>query len=84
VAPGANVQVSASASDDVGVTRVDFYAGSQLICSDTAAPYTCSLTVPQIGRGANVILRARAWDAAGNVGQSPDVVLVGVVFSGRR
>ncbi|HSP77990.1 MAG TPA: S8 family serine peptidase, partial [Myxococcaceae bacterium] len=32
--------ISASASDNVGVTRVEFYAGSSLIGTDTTSPYS--------------------------------------------
>jgi hypothetical protein len=84
VAPSSTVQINASASDDVGVTKVDFYRGSQLICSDTSAPYDCAWTVPPIGRGSAFSIQAKAYDAAGNVGQSPFVGLVSFVFTDRR
>src|ERR1700694_4025660 len=35
----ANIVLQASASDDVGVVRVDFYADGTLIGSDTSKPY---------------------------------------------
>src|SRR3954468_4225010 len=34
--------VAANATDDVAVTKVDLYAGSTLLCSDTTAPYGCT------------------------------------------
>jgi hypothetical protein len=40
------VTISATASDNVGVTTVVFYINGSLTCSDTASPYTCTWKVP--------------------------------------
>jgi hypothetical protein len=63
------VPITATATDNVGVTRVDFYVNSNLRCSDTTAPFQCNWRVP---RKANVAytLNARAYDAAGNTASS--------------
>lgn len=66
-APG-DFLLTASASDNVGVTRVEFYQGDTLIAADTSAPYTATVTLDQRDNGA-VSFRARAYDAAGNVGE---------------
>jgi subtilisin family serine protease len=63
------VTISATASDNIGVTRVEFYVNNALTCTDTAAPYTCSWSVPNT-KGVAYNLQARALDAAGNVGNS--------------
>jgi hypothetical protein len=63
------VTVSANASDNVGVTRVDFYVNGALKGSDTAAPYQYSWNTTSVANGA-ATLRAIAYDAAGNAGQS--------------
>jgi hypothetical protein len=63
------VTVSASASDNVGVTRVEFYAGTTRIGSDTTAPYSISWTTTNFTNGSYSIT-SRAYDAAGNVGVS--------------
>ncbi len=65
VRTGATITLSASASDNIGVTHVDFLVNGTLICSDTISPYTCNWTVPGT---ANVLytITAQAYDAAGN------------------
>ncbi|WP_019586768.1 Ig-like domain-containing protein [Deinococcus apachensis] len=60
--------LTASTSDNVGVTKVEFYQGSTLISTDTDAPYTATFTVDQRNNG-SVSFTAKAYDAAGNVGQ---------------
>ena len=60
------VTVSASASDNVGVTQVVFYDGTTQIGSpDTTAPYSVSWNTAVIPTGSHT-LKARAYDAAGN------------------
>jgi hypothetical protein len=54
------VAVSANASDNVGVTHVDFFDGPTLIGSDSSAPYSVSWTTS--GDGAHT-LTATAFDA---------------------
>ena len=68
--------VSANASDDVGVTKVEFYASGKLIGSDATAPYSFAWDTTKTANGL-YILTSKAYDAAGNVGSSPNV-LVGV------
>lgn len=67
-----NITISAAASDDVGVTRVEIYVGSTLVCTDTASPYTCTWRVPK-GAGIGYTLQARAYDARGNMAVSTAV-----------
>ncbi|MBN1204330.1 MAG: hypothetical protein JXB05_05345 [Myxococcaceae bacterium] len=66
------VSVSASASDNVGVTRVEFYAGGTHIGTDTTAPYSISWNTAEVANG-TYSLTSRAHDAAGNVGTSAAV-----------
>lgn len=58
--------VEATASDDVGVTKVDFYVDSSLKASDTSAPYSFQWDTGLIGNGSHTLI-AKAYDAAGNV-----------------
>jgi subtilisin family serine protease len=60
------VLVDVSASDNVGVTRVDLYAGGVLVGSETGAPYAFSWDTA-VSPDGPVMLEARAFDAAGNV-----------------
>ena len=75
-ADGANVSgdvtIDASASDDVGVDRVEFLLDGSLLGSDASAPYSHVWNSVAAGNGAHV-LQARAYDLAGNVGTSAQV-----------
>ena len=59
--------VSATATDNIGVARVELYAGTTLVASDSAAPYSFSWDSSTRADGA-VSLVVKAYDAAGNVG----------------
>ncbi|MCM5678642.1 PQQ-dependent sugar dehydrogenase [Schlegelella sp. S2-27] len=62
-----SLTVRATASDNVGVARVEFQVDGMAIgAADTAAPYQASLDTAAHARGQHVV-RARAHDAAGNV-----------------
>ena len=67
VARKANVNITATATDNVSVTRVDFLVNGALQCSDTTAPYSCAWRVPG-AMNKTYQLQARAFDQAGNVG----------------
>jgi hypothetical protein len=57
--------LQAVASDNVGVTRVEFYVDGALYLVDTILPYSNTLFISQVGDGPHV-LTARAFDEAGN------------------
>src|SRR5687767_2009887 len=46
VARKSNVTITATATDNVGVARVEFLVNGNLQCTDTAAPYSCVWRVP--------------------------------------
>lgn len=75
-ADGANVSgtvaLSASASDDAGVQRVDFLLDGALIASDAQAPYTATWNSATASNGLHT-LQARAEDIAGNSATSAAV-----------
>jgi chitinase len=66
--------IRATATDNVGVTKVLFYVNGALNCTDTASPYSCALKPPKAS-GKTYQIKATAYDAAGNIGSS-DVVTV--------
>ena len=72
-APGARLSadqpttLAASASDDRGVVRVDFYAAGTRVCSDEAAPYTCDYS-PVGADVPKLLLLAVAFDASNQIG----------------
>jgi len=69
VARKSTVTITATASDNVGVTRVDFTINGALQCSDTTAPYSCNWKVPGAANK-NYQLQARAFDQGGYSGTS--------------
>lgn len=60
------VNLAADASDDRLVSKVEFFAGSQLVGTDTVAPYTATWSSTTVADGP-VTVTARATDGAGNV-----------------
>jgi hypothetical protein len=66
------VTVSASASDNVGVSRVELFVDGSLAGSDTSSPYSFSWNTTTVANGGHS-LQTRAYDAAGNVGSSSTV-----------
>lgn len=69
--------VTATASDNVGVTKVEFYLDSVLQSTDTTSPYGWSWNTTTTSDGSHS-LTSKAYDAAGNVGTS---TAVGVTVS---
>jgi thermitase len=59
---------SATVSDDVGVTKVEFIHDGSII-TDIAAPYTAAWDTTTVADGSHT-LQAKAYDSAGNVGQT--------------
>ena len=67
IARKSNLTITATATDNVGVTRVEFLVNGALQCTDTTAPYSCVWRVPA-SMNKTYQLQARAFDLAGNVG----------------
>ena len=66
------VNITANASDNIGVDRVEFLLDGALLGSDTTSPYAYAWNSTTATNGAHV-LTARAVDLAGNTGSSPQV-----------
>ncbi len=64
-----NVTITANASDNISVQRVEFYVNNSLACTDTTLPYTCVWHVPATGNK-NHTLQGRAYDSTGNTASS--------------
>jgi hypothetical protein len=71
---GGTTSVTASASDNVGVSRVDFYLNGALTASVNTSPYGYGWDTTTVANG-TYTLSAKAYDAAGNVGQSSPVAV---------
>jgi len=69
VARKATIIISATATDNVGVTRVEFYVNGSLRCTDSSVSYDCSWKVPNQPNRIYQI-EARAFDQAGNSGSA--------------
>lgn len=69
------VSVQTTASDNVGVTLVDFYVDGVLKASDTTAPYSFAWNTTGVSNGSH-LLRAMAKDAVGNASGSDVTVTV--------
>lgn len=66
--------VSVSASDNVGISKVELRVNGALLATDTAAPFGFSWDTTKVANGMSN-LEARAYDAAGNVASSPMVAV---------
>jgi hypothetical protein len=65
------VDVTASASDAVGVKKVEFYIDGSLADTDTAAPYVFTWNSAGVANGSHSLM-AKAYDAANNVSTDND------------
>ena len=78
---GSSVIIAVSATDDVGVSTVNFYYRAStsstliLFSSDTVSPYVAVWDAALLSEDTNYVLVAQGVDALGNVGTSPDVTV---------
>jgi hypothetical protein len=68
------VLLTAEASDDVGVTQVSFFRDGVLIGDSVTPPHSLTWDTSSLPSGA-YFLTAKAYDAAGRVGNSPGVTV---------
>jgi len=61
--------VGVSASDNIGVARVELYVNGSLYATDTTSPYGFSWDTASMSDGGATLV-AKAYDAAGNIGSS--------------
>ena len=61
--------VSASASDNVGVSRVELWVDGSLSSTDSTSPYSFAWNTTTVANGTHS-LQTKAYDAAGNAGSS--------------
>jgi len=66
------ITLTATATDNIGVTKVEFYVDGSLKGTSTAAPFALSLDSRTL-TNASHSLATRAYDAAGNIGTSPAI-----------
>lgn len=68
---GGTVDVTASASDAVGVSKVELYVDGALADTDTAAPFVFTWNTAGLANGSHSLM-AKAYDAANNIGTDND------------
>jgi len=68
------ISVSANATDNVGVAKVEFFRDGNLLGTDTAAPYSVPFDTTSVANGA-ATFGAKAYDAAGNSAGAPQVAV---------
>jgi hypothetical protein len=66
------VNVTANATDNIGVTKVEFWLDGVLKSTDTASPYAWSWDTATATNGSHSLV-TKAWDAALNIGTSTTV-----------
>lgn len=70
-----NFNVNVTATDNVGVTKVELYVDNNLRATLSSAPYTFNLSVSSLSRGTRR-LKATAYDAAGNKTDSNNTTII--------
>ena len=65
IVSGSSVAISATASDNVGVAKVEFFVGSTIIGTDTTSPYAITWDSTSVADG-SVSITAKATDVSGN------------------
>jgi len=68
------ISVTAAASDNVGVVKVELYVDAALKSTSTSSPYSFSWNTTTVANGAHSLV-SKAYDAAGNVGTSATVTV---------
>ena len=69
-----HVTITASASDNIGVSQVSFYVDGQLLASDTSAPFSTNWNTNKVSKTTHT-LYVIATDAAGNTTQTATITV---------
>jgi hypothetical protein len=66
------ITLNATATDNVGVTKVEFYVDGNMVGSSTAAPFTLGYDSTLLTKGSHSLV-TKAYDASNNIGTSSAV-----------
>jgi hypothetical protein len=77
------LSVSASATDNVAVTKVELYLDGSLIGTKTSTPYTFSVSLNSLALGTHTV-NAKAYDNAGNASFSVPVSFTNATSHGKK
>lgn len=75
IVSGTKSRITATATDNVGITKVQFYAGAKLIGTELVVPFDRTWDTTKFVNGSYVIT-AKAYDAAGNVTVSAPISVI--------
>jgi len=64
------VKIEVKATDNVGVTKVEFYIDGKKVGDDTTSPYEYSWNTNTLQYNSTHTIQAKAYDKAGNIGKS--------------
>lgn len=67
------VNIEANASDNIAVTKVEFYVDNNLLGASTTSPYTASWDTSSLPSNSTQTLFAKAYDGVGHISQSDTV-----------
>jgi hypothetical protein len=70
-----SVLITASASDKVGVEKVEFYIDGILVQTRSTSPWQYKWDVRDLHSNITHAIRAKAYDAAGNIGSSSTITV---------
>ena len=74
------VQVNASATDNMGVSKVEFYVGTVLLSTDTSSPYVATWDTTGLPHNSSRSILVKAYDLVNNVAsQSINVTVADVI-----
>jgi poly(hydroxyalkanoate) depolymerase family esterase len=68
------VDLTATASDAGGISKVEFYANGSLLATDTSSPYSFAWNTSAIAND-DYLLEAKAYDTAGNMASDADTTV---------
>jgi hypothetical protein len=74
-APADTVLIQVQATDNTGVTRVEFYIDGILVLTRVSAPWECKCPTKNLQALSTHTIIVKAYDASGNVGTSPTVTI---------
>jgi len=70
---GERITITASASDNIGIKKVEFYVNGRLKCTDQTPSYSCQWKVPRKA-GVTYTINVVAYDTSGNQSSDQSVV----------
>ncbi|MCX7795063.1 MAG: clostripain-related cysteine peptidase [bacterium] len=70
------VVIQATASDNVGIAKVEFYIDGGKVGDDNSSPYEYSWNTDSLTLNSNHTIQAKAYDNAGNIGESPIITVI--------